>query len=326
MTTTDQAAPAAEAVAPADEAQRIWNQLEAEEAAAEKGEAAPPEPASDPAPAPAPTPDKGATATDPKAAPAAAAPVKDIWSDVPEEARTAYSRLEKDHKALLGRVAPLQRELRTLQRQARTAPGAPSPDGKAADEILDPETLKALDAVEKDFPDVAKPFRQVINRLTETVKTVRGETSSLRQERKADVEDATVESQNAFIRQHHQDFDAIAGSTDFYAWVEKQPAFVKNAVKRNTNTVLDPQEIVDVVSAFKRDTGRTTPEPSARADTPLNPSTPTADPKRARQLRAATSPRTTAPGAVSTEPPPDAPASVWWDYFDRQERAKEAAA
>ena len=212
------------------------------------------------------------------AAPAQAAPADadpaftDPWADVPEAARAAFAKAERDRKSAEGRLAAADRRLAELtaapRESARTEPEPQGEGARAADE--------AFSKFSEDYPDVAEPVKAMFD-------TLKGEIASLRTEKDAmersvrtlgeDRLSTVYAEQEAQVLAAHPDFAEIGASEpnessrDFVAWYEGQPQFVRQAVEANAETVREADAVNLLLNMYKRDRGITRePDAAPNAD------------------------------------------------------------
>lgn len=288
------------------------------------------------------TPDESGTAD--------AAP--DIWENATPEQKTAFlaatatadTARQEAHRAH-GTVSGLQKKINTLE-AAEPAPASGGEAGTGADEddgsrapksasIFDtPEFMEAKD----EYPEVLGPVENAFKALEGQIADIKGEVGGLSEHRVVE----HVNQQYGIVVREHPDYDVLADSDEFQQWYETAPEYVRDGVMRNGEDVVNGLEVADIVTKFKAETGWVAPkedpadaadaggadsDDSPAPDKGAEPNTAPTDPKRKAQLESAKTPRPKgAPAASHQEPPDDADPQVHWDYFERLDKQKEAAA
>lgn len=268
--------------------------------------------------------DKGTPALKPE--PAASAP--DIWATAPAELKAAHEAaqsriktLEKTDQSHRGRLSAQDRELTRLRNLGKTAQPAATVEKSAtvADLLKDDPDFQAL---QKDFPEVGKPIgavlQRMVDRMTKAIEPVKAEVSGITAER----EGRHLELQDEIVRTAHSDYDEITKSKDFHDWYQRAPAYVKAGIERNGKVIVDGQEVADIVSRFKGETGRGQASPAATAADP-QPAAST-DPKRKLQLASATQPKPKGQAQVTAGQPTD-PEAIWKALDEKDARRKAAS-
>lgn len=165
-------------------------------------------------------------------------------------------------------IAELQRQLAELQ-AARTAapaePAAPAPKSEPP-AIYTPEETTELANLQKEWPDLARLFslmaRQMqYDTLTYAFKEVERVVTPLQ----TSVASVATNDHWASIYEAHEDYDKALPSA--LEWIEKQPSFIK-AAYQNVAKNGTAQEVIDLVSQFKKETNWQAPAatpPAAKA-------------------------------------------------------------
>lgn len=323
----------------ADEDAKIWNELAAADAAkagstTEETPDKAAEPVAEPekkADAPA---DKSATtqSADGKGTAQAAPGPADIWANATPEQRAAFEATRKDldttnalYRRVSGTVSGLQRKIDALTRKDTPQGASTAADSaakakdaaEAASSLLDDPDLKKA---AEDYPEVFGPIKKVVTALEARAEKAERELTGVSTQHRM----RSLHEQRAYVQQKHPDFNEIAGSAKFHAWYEKQPPYVKTAIDRNANEIIDGFEVADIVGRFKSETGAARPQPKPASPAPQKP-TPAADPKRALQQDSAITPRTKGPAKVASGPPEDGDEAALWNYYAEQDKRKERA-
>jgi len=272
----------------------------------------------------------------------------DIWAKAtltPEQKaaieadRARIAELEQLDKTHRGRLSAQDRELAKL-RSRPAAPPAAGTDAKPVEKI-DPLKLIQDDPdfqqLEKELPEVAGPMGKILvrlaDRMQQTIEPMRAHVTTMETERTA----AYLEEQDRMVRDVHDDYDDIVksdeGKAAFIAWYEKAPAYVKAGVERNRDRIVDGNEVADLVSKFKSDTGWKRPASAAASAAasptadppPAPPPASTPAPKNAEsvrrdlQIRSAEQPKTTS-GSQVAAPSSDDPKAIWNELREMERR------
>lgn len=227
---------------------------------------------------------------------------------------------EHQFKSAQGRLADANRqitELRAALAAATTAAPRQDAEGSGAtgDDGDDP-----LEALRREYPELAEPLVNEIRQLRRTVSDLQGFRQDFTHREVA----AQAQQQALTLAERFPDLAQIDPArngillpdvqTEFVAWLNTQPAYVKEVVGRNAKQIESVEDVADVLQRFQ----------SSRAGTPAAPTqalTASAQPaslKRARQLSDAAAPTGRAAARVQAGPPDD-PAGAW-AYFARLER------
>lgn len=170
-----------------------------------------------------------------------------------EEAAARLKELEEE-------VAKLRAQLGDKQK------GSPDPVDDEPDQVSppSPDLDGDQDVVQfkEDFPDIAPPVEKLIQAK------VREATAKLKQleaEQKAQAERQALEQLRrehfAKIRKAHPDLDELTQGTHVIDWIESQPQYLQPGLQ----AVLDhgtADQVIELLSAFKRDAGILPPEGS----------------------------------------------------------------
>jgi len=266
-------------------------------------------------------PAKADGAADPAPKPPAAAPASFDWASATEdERRAAFERATTDQKRFQNMVKPLQQRLNNLERQLRERPAdAGATATTAADKpAAGPEAMfetPEWKAFETDYPEAAKPQRAAMEALFAQNKALGTKVETLVTERQT----AAAVELETYLLDQHPDFYAVGQSREFAQWVETRPVYERQFYERLKGGIGpdDADGALALVTAYKQSLAGSA-QPPATAAAPAagaaqsdnRPAIPT-DPKRQRQLETAAAPRTSIPGRVSLEPPPDDPDKIF---------------
>jgi hypothetical protein len=252
----------------------------------------------------------------------------DPWAAAPQELRQSYEALKAEKERLEhrinsddGRVAASMRRIRELQEQIKSVQKT---------EVADPaEKLKAF---ADDYPEVAGP-------LQEAMELLRGEVGELKAAQVGRAQAAQEELQEIFtagetaVEEAHPGWDKYLteNSGKFAQWVDDQPRFIREAVIRNAEAIVDPRAAIEILNAFKHHmSSQPEPEPQPQ-ETPETPETPPvaqaapqrppASSRRQQQLAASSSPsKTSSRAPVISGLPDDADEQALWDEMEELDR------
>lgn len=198
--------------------------------------------------------------------------------DTPPKGDTeANEPWEHKYKSLNGKFVKEAQRRQTLEQEneelrRKIAAQSPSKDtdapatGDAADDPND-EDAQVLRELEEEMPTMAKAIKRLLAKQRRDIE------QSL-QPMVASVQEDAKAKHFSLIRSEHKDFDEVI--SEVAKWVDLQPDYIKNGMQ----SVLDQgdaQEVIDLVSRFKKDTGTSsTKEPGPQDDNAAR--------RRARQI------------------------------------------
>lgn len=255
----------------------------------------------------------------PQQTPSSANP-DDVWSSVPEVARTAYQAvlqqrqgLEHALRSANGRAVRFQQEVEALRKKAADKPAAEVPESRQADGQS--QDVDDFDVLRKDYPEIARPVEKLF-------KSLRDENEALKsrlERHDTSAAEAEYARQAQVLSERHPDWARIADDPQFTAWAQQQPPYVLEALKRNSSRIVNAEEAADIIGRFKAIQGQTQPSPVA---TPT--SQPALSPKRQQQLASAAAPQARSAPKV-TGGVPDDPEQAWayWTAKTAERRRAE---
>lgn len=120
--------------------------------------------------------------------------------------------------------------------------------------------LEKLKQVREEYPDLAAPILDVMERTQAQVAEQNAELERLRQMRQQESVNAAQEAHMARIREAHPDVDDIVQTGDWADWLELQKADVLSWVEQGSSN-----DVNAALDKFKRDMGIGVPTPQERA-------------------------------------------------------------
>ena len=120
--------------------------------------------------------------------------------------------------------------------------------------------LEKLKAVREEYPDLAGPILDMVDKTQAQVAEQNEELERLRQMRQQEEVDAAQAAHMARIRDAHPDLDEIIQTGDWADWLEAQDAAVHEWVRAGSSN-----DITAVLNKFKSDMGFGQPTPQERA-------------------------------------------------------------
>ena len=206
-----------------------------------------------------------------------------------EAARAEVERLKHRLSSDDGRVAALNRELQQLRQQAVGQGEGKADPPKGAKDLLEGDDLKAW---REEYPEVAEPVLRLIQAQQETIDRLSGTMGKIDE----DKAETFYEKQFTVYAEQHPDWADYVGpqsrhGTKFAGWLEAQPRYVREAVERNSDNIVDANEAADVLSKFKREAGISGGQASPKPDV-----------RRQKQLDAAADVRTKTPPVAAGVP------------------------
>ncbi len=231
----------------------------------------------------------------------------DIWSTANDQQRAAFQAaqqklqsLEHDSRSNRGRVSALQREVDTLKAQLAASTKAAGSTGQ------DQEATDAdIRRLQEEYPEVARPVLKELSSLrTQLSQALARLDQRDSTEAQAQREQALDREEQA-LTQMHPDWMQVTGNPAFTKWLETQPRYVVEAIRRNGEAIQDAAEAGDIITRFKahQGVGAATAAPSASGATTATGAPANLAARRQRQLEsgAAVSSR----GAGPAGGPPD---------------------
>lgn len=201
----------------------------------------------------------------------------DIWSSVPEAARTA-------HQEALARAAELERRLRekgnevarlrnaTPQQQAGSS--TPSEGQSSSSEpAVPPERIQQL---KEEYGEIAEPLIAMIEAQSRQIAALAQPVQQLTASQQAAADAANLSRLDELA----PDWRTLAQKPEFQAFRENAPRMVREALDRNWDQIVDPEEAAAVFDYARMQMGAS--QPAARQQQPNS----LAD-KRRRQLAGA---------------------------------------
>lgn len=241
------------------------------------------------------------------------APETDIWEGASPEQRAAYEALERKFKSVHGRANAFQRRYEDLR--AAAEPRIRLNDRKSP--------KAAIAAIKDDYPEIAEPLIEALEPIEERLnEQTAAETRRL--EAAQHELNEFVGQQEALLAERHPDWlETLGGHKDeFAAWIEDQPRRIRDAAKRNGDTIADAEEAAEIVALFKE---HLTGEPQIAAAQDIQTNRNPLDDRRARQLGASQFPSGRGPARplVSGIPREGDPQQIW-NAFEEMDRRKAA--
>jgi hypothetical protein len=180
----------------------------------------------------------------------------DIWANAPAEYREAYEAFKRDSdyrlSATKGRLSAADRELARLRSEQNRQPGIQQQqDGGKSSNENDPFNPEKLAQLREEYGDVAGP-------LVDAVEALKGDVDQLRRpvaEMEQGQHMARYQEQVDTLAIKHPDWETAFRHGGFAGWYEQQPQFIRQAIERNANEIVDGQEAALVLDLFKQSIG-----------------------------------------------------------------------
>lgn len=244
--------------------------------------------------------------------PAKASETDDLWAGADSRLREAFeaqrSRADKAENAIRsqnGRLSQAQHRLNDLEgelEQFRKGKASQGTEGQDADEQTREERLAKL---REDYPEVAAPILAELDNLRQKV----GKLDTAHQSQAQERSQAFVDEQISFVSEAHPDWRDVVMSPEYAKWAETAPRYIREAISRNAQQIVDGEEVADVLARFRADTKQ--PDPEAER----------LQAKRERQFSASRSTETRTPAAR----PGGADTNDFDAEWDRRARARRAS-
>lgn len=235
----------------------------------------------------------------------------------PEALQKQIERLQHSLASEKGRTQASRKEIERLKSEVSEA------QTKAHRTPEDDDRLKAskerLDAAKEEYGDVIGPLADTVEDLTRRF----DELSKLEQRDLTAKTDRLAElkaaQESIFEKEHPDGYDLITREqAAFAAWVDDQPADLRQIYQRNKAEIIDGAEAAYLVGMFKQSLHDATDAPAKTTDTNRLSA------RRARQIDGARASRAQTQQRVASVPPKDSEnADAHWDYFARKEKERE---
>jgi len=226
-------------------------------------------------------------------------------------------KAENDARAQFGRQLKRMRE----QYGAITASGnGPGPSA--------PKAVEAIAALEADYPEIATPLKSAVSQIDKIAERIDETQRAHNNDRRQEVE-TFLESQYGILEAKYPDWESTytTGKTaaQFIEWVQDQPKRIRDIVlDTNRDKIFDGKgavEVFDRFEAFRAGTQDNPPPP------PANPARPTQElsPKRQAQLDGTTSPAPPGRAPVVSGIPKDVDdAQAHWNALKAEDPDEDA--
>lgn len=259
--------------------------------------------------------------------------VNPLFADLPEDVRGKVQEAwERENAALLGRVAPVQRQNAQLLRENLALKGRPANGGAPpAPKTIAMPGDPGWDKFKKDYPEIALPMEQRLNQFLGVTSSHVNEAIETRVKPVADRVNATVaetalerEARRLAVTLGHPDFVEVRDSKEWDTWLSTLPAAVR--VLEDSDSADDAAYLLTQFKAspyYVKPAGSADPppanggnQPAANGGQPETRQTPALDPKRQRQLDGARTPvpRGGTPPQAAVTVIPDDPEGAWKAY------------
>lgn len=185
------------------------------------------------------------------------APVEDERGEL-SETELALKKADERYKNAQRKMTQATteaKELRRLHEQAMAELG--NLKRQLAEKDVDLEKLKQ---VREEYPDLAAPILDAMERTQAQVAETNAEIEQLRQVRDQEVQAKAQEQHMSLIREAHPDLDDIVQSGDWADWLEVQNDDMQRYAERG-----NVPEVVYLLNKFKSDMGFRQPTPQERA-------------------------------------------------------------
>jgi len=241
-------------------------------------------------------------------------------------------RLEQADRSNRGRVSALQQKLDAQRGLGQPAQGGKKPANGAKKPF---QSDKGKDFV-KEYPEVAAPVAAELEEVRSELDDLKAE----RARREQAETDARLLKNEQVLDGKHPKWEQTAATAQFGDWVETQPNYVKAAVQRNFNAIVDAQEAVDIFDRFeafrssqaggdqntqRQGNGNGAQDGPDGKREQADGKNGSLSGKRQRQLESSSGARSTGPGLVDGVPE-DGDYEATWKAMDREDERKERQA
>lgn len=283
-----------------DEAQRLWDEIAAEE----------------PKSAPAQNGDTDNLATDASAAEDGQTQQTPPSTDgkPKEDLEAQNERLRHSVESGNGRISALTKKVTDLQSKLDRLQNT-----KKEIETATPsaEVKGRLAKVKEEYSDFS-PLVEMAEAQDKRLDQLAANTDADIEDTKGQLRELIEEQRQIFLSEHPDGYQVLASNAAaFKDWIEDQPRQLRDAFKRNEKELVDGQSAALMVAAFKASL-----QSATDGNAPAPNSTSTLQARRDRQLVGAQSQRSNAPQITSPAPGADDDPQVLWDHFERLDREK----
>lgn len=197
------------------------------------------------------------------------------FEPAPEQEEPAAQDGETDYKALYekelqrtrsweGRLSAKDKEIKDLQNQLQNLEQkiqSPSSDSSAQNVQSDQQQQDSsqakgeLDEFFKEYPELQKPLMTLVNNVVEEkTKQAIGQIEQRFGPVQESVQRQEAEQHKQAIYEAHSDVDSIVQSGQLEKWVEAQPDYISESMKRVIQEG-STEQVIDLLSRFKEATG-----------------------------------------------------------------------
>ncbi len=164
----------------------------------------------------------------------------DPWTDVPEQLRQQFQRLQQEkqssdnnYRALHGRLAPLQQELEKLRQP-------PVSKEKPADETgkePTPENLQnmSLEEIAQEWPEIASAMEQQKESILTELEQRIAPLNTMQQQYETKLQAENVQSEYERLAQLHPDYQRIMTDPSFNTWLSSQSTAIQQIAQNSTS-------------------------------------------------------------------------------------------
>ena len=185
------------------------------------------------------------------------APVEDERGEL-SETELALKKADERYKNAQRKMTQATTEAKELRRlHEQTMAELGELKRQLAEKDVDLEKLKQ---VREEYPDLAAPILDAMERTQAQVAETNAEIEQLRQMRDQEVQAKAQEQHMSLIREAHPDLDNIVQSGDWADWLEVQNDEMQRYAERG-----NVPEVVYLLNKFKNDMGFRQPTPQERA-------------------------------------------------------------
>lgn len=239
--------------------------------------------------------------------------------------KQAAPDFEHQFKSAQGRLKDANRKIAELQ----AALAAATPDNRRQDAAVSGATNEGddpLEALTREYPELAAPLVDEIRQLRRTVTDLQGFRSDFAQREVA----AQATQQASLLAERFPDLAQLdpdrngillpAVQAEFVAWLDTQPRYVKDVVGRNAERIESVEDVSDILERFQSSRAGQTAAPKQA----LTERAQSVASRRERQLGDAAAPIGRPAAGRQQAGPPDDPAAAW-AYFAKLEQERGRA-
>lgn len=248
--------------------------------------------------------------------------VVDIWENVPDNVKEVYQasqkradEAEQKYRSNEGRFKARERQSARDLTELAALRAARSTEVKSTEGDTDD-----FKAIREDYPEIVEPLETALKRKDAKIEALSGEVNALKGVSQEEAESRELEALTA----RNPNWAQSINHTDFTAWVDTQPRYVKDIVTRNYKGIVDHEESYDIIHKFEQAVGISYDKSAPAEGNEAEAETVKLADKRNLQKVSANAPVSKSRGSAAEGPADDFDKA--FDYFAKKADKKNASA